>query len=82
MHDFQLEAATLLLYVSVCESAAAKYATVCQIKVTAQPLADSLFTAVRRRVSRGGAQHAACEPLLARLASPTPSQHRVEDTSS
>lgn len=39
MHEFQL------LYVSVCESAAAaKYATVCQIKVTAQPLADSLFT--------------------------------------
>lgn len=39
------EATTLLLYVSVCESAAAaaKYATVCPIKVNAQPLAGSFF---------------------------------------
>lgn len=37
--------------VSVCQSAAAaaaKYATVCPIKVTAQPLAESLFAVLAR----------------------------------
>lgn len=49
------EATTLLLYVSVCESAAAaKYATVCPIKVTAQPLAGSFFISRRQRRRRTG----------------------------
>lgn len=64
MHEFQL-GATTLLYVSVCESAAAaKYATVCQIKVTAQPLAASLL-------ARGSKQdESSREQPLAQLASP------------
>lgn len=85
MHEFQL------LYVSVCESAAAaKYATVCQIKVTAQPLADSLFAAGscchRQEVASLAAPLAAAgrdapvteprEREAAQLASPTPSKRQ------